>query len=233
MRKSADAARWIEIKSKLLPRLAVLMAVAVGLTAVAVARSLGPFWDRPRVTTSPATEPQQPRPSRGPNPSAGPNQAKPAYEGPWGDFIVGRHQGSSLPPCPRPLRRAKNEKIRASELYSPVFGDNLEGFVAECADGKIIGIEIYGTDILSRAYFVGKPIVPYQVPLDLLKLLTVAGKPAIAQLPMPPLSWPLRLTVIERFPSGNQPGILVAIADTDKSIEEASELLAQIMGVQR
>lgn len=208
------------------------MAVAVGLTAVALARSIGPFRDRSRATTTPVT-PYQPPPPRENIPATIPDQATPVYEGPLGDFIVGRHQGSSLPPCPRPLRPAKHEKIKASDLYSPVFGYNLEGFVAECADGRIIGIEIYGADILSRVYFVGKPIMPYQVSLDRLKLLTVAGKPAIAQLPMPGFSWRIRLAVIERFPSGNQPGILVEIADTDRSIEAASELAVQIMGVRR
>lgn len=43
-------------KEKFFPGLAVLVAVAVGLTAVAVARSVGPFRVRPHDTTSPATE---------------------------------------------------------------------------------------------------------------------------------------------------------------------------------
>jgi hypothetical protein len=150
-----------------------------------------------------------------------------------GEFIVGIHQGSSALPCPRPLRPAKNEKIKASDLYSPVFGDNLEGFVAECADGKIVVIVIYGREVIGRGYFMGRPILPLEVPLDGLKLLTVAGKPGLASLPMPGFSWSLRLAVIERFPRGNQPGILVSIDNTDKSLEEATELAAQIMGVRR
>lgn len=220
------------VTPKRLRWLAVLVIVVVGLAAVAVARSIGPFRDRPPATTAPVTGYQAP-PPRESNPATSGDQTKPAYEGPLGDFIVGLHQGSSLPPCPRPLRPAKNEKIIASELYSSAFGPNLEGFVAECADGKITVIEIYGPEIISRVYFVGKPIVPYDAPLDRLKLLTVAGKPAIAQLPKPGFSSILRLTVIERFPSGSQPGILVAIDNTYKSIEAASELAAEIMGVRR
>ncbi len=146
---------------------------------------------------------------------------------------MGLHQGSSDLPCSRPLRPAKNEKIKASDLYSPVFGENLEGFVAECADGRIVAIEIYGRDVIGKAYFVGKPIIPYEAPLDGLKLLTVAGKPALAQLPMAGFSWSLRLVAIERFPNGNQPGIFVEVDSTAKSLEAATELAAQIMGVRR
>src|SRR5207245_2638475 len=135
------------VTARLVPRLAVLIAVAVGLTAVAVTRSVGPFRVRAPVTTPPATELQQPRPSSGTSPTVPLVQAEPVYEGPLGDFIVGPHQGSDAPPCPRPLRPAKNEKIRASELYSPIFGENLEGFVTECADGKIVVIVIYGREV--------------------------------------------------------------------------------------
>src|SRR2546426_8865042 len=157
------------VTTRLLPRLAVLVAVAVGLTAVAVPRSIGPFRVRPPVTTSPVTEPYPFRLSREPNPALTTDQEKPAYEGPLGDFIVGRHQGSSLPPCPQPRRPAKSAKIRASELYSPVFREmfgDLEGFVTECADGKIVIIEIYSPEIISRGFFVGRPIVPYEAPID-------------------------------------------------------------------
>jgi hypothetical protein len=167
------------------------------------------------------------------NPPPAPERTKPVYEGPLGDFIVGIHQGSSAPPCPRPFRRAKNEKIKASDLYSPVFGENLEGFVNECADGRIDAIEIYGRDVIGKAYFVGKPIITYEAPLERLKLLTVAGKPALAQLPTPGFYFLLRLVAIERFPNSNQPGIFVEVDNTDKSLEAATELAAQIMGVRR
>jgi hypothetical protein len=146
---------------------------------------------------------------------------------------VGLHQGSSALPCPRPFRLAKDEKIRTSELYSPVFGPNLEGFVTECADGNIVVIVIYGREVIGRGYFVGRPILPLTAPLEGLKLLTVAEKPALAQLPMPGFSWTLHLAVIERFPRGNQPGILVTIDNTERNLKAATELAAQIMGVKQ
>jgi hypothetical protein len=221
------------IRSKAVPWLAILAVVAVAVTVVVAARSVGFFRVRPPVATLPVPQSIPFDPSPRANPPPVPERTKPVYEGPLGDFIVGIHQGSSAPPCPRPFRRAKNEKIKASDLYSPVFGKNLEGFVAECADGRIVAIEIYGREVIGKAYFVGKPIITFEAPLDGLKLLTVAGKPALAQIPMPGFHWFLSLVVIERFPNSNQPGIFAGVDNTDKSLEEASELAAQIMGVRR
>ena len=217
-----------KIKSKLLPRLAVLLAVAVGLTAVAVTRSIGRFRERPPVTTPPATEPRQPRSSSQPNPSAAADQAQPAYTGVLGDFLVTAKVGqvADWPPCPEPRRPAQNYK--ASEVYSPVFGD-LE--VYECADGKIIGLSVYGDPSIGKRYFVGPAKVNYFAPLDRLVLLKVAGRPAIAQLPAPGDPEGLRLAVIQRVPSNNQPGIMVWIDNTSKSVAEAAALAAEIMGV--
>jgi len=216
-----------KIKSKLFPRLAVLLAVAVGLAVVAVTRSIGPFRERPHVTTSPAPKSHQPDPSSGTNPSAAADQAKPAYTGVLGDFLVTAKVGqvADWPPCPEPRRPAKNYK--ASEVYSPVFGD-LE--VYECADGKIIGLSVYGEPAIGKRYFVGPAKVNYFAPLDRLELLTVAGRPAIAQLPAPGDPESLRLAVIQRFPSNSQPGIMVWVDFTSKSVEEAAALAAQIMG---
>ena len=118
-------------------------------------------------------------------------------------------------------------------MIATVFNGLAMLFVAECADGKIVVIEIYGPEIIGRGYFVGKPIVHYEAPIDRLKLLTVGGKSAIAQLPTPGFPGDLRLNVIERFPDGNQPGILVGITNTFKSFDEAADLAARIMGVQR
>ncbi len=106
------------MRSRLLSQLAIPVVVAVVVTAVVVFRSSGPFRPRPPVATShvPQSIPFDPSPQASPPPA--PERTKPVYEGPLGDFVVGIHQGSSAPPCPRPLRPARNEKIKASELYS-------------------------------------------------------------------------------------------------------------------
>ena len=217
-----------KIKSKLLPRLAILLAAAVGLTAVAVVRSVGPSRVRPPITTSPVTAPQQPRASSEPNPTATADPAKPAYRGALGDFFVtGRgNEVADFPPCPRPIRPAQNYK--ASEVYSPVF-DDLE--VNECANGLIPGISVYGRPSMGKRYFVGSAKVNYFAPLDRLRLLTVAGRPAIAQLPGPDDPEGLRLDVIQRFPSNNKLGIMVWIQKPIMSLEETAALAAKIMGV--
>ena len=190
-------------------------------------RFVRPFRVRPPVTTSPEVKPQQPRPSSEPNPAATADPAKQAYTGPLGDFLVTPHQAADWPPCPEPRRPAQNYKT--SEIYSPVFGDLKE--VSECADGKIIGLSVYGEPSIGKRYFVGPAKVPYTAPFDRLILLTVAERPAIARLPAAGDPEGLRLAVIQRFPSSNQPGIMVWIDFTSKSVAEAAALAAQIMGV--
>ena len=207
------------------------MAVAVAVTAVAVTRSVGPFRVRSPATTAPGTALQQPRLPGGTNPAAGGDPVKPAsggvYTGPLGDFLVTPRQGPDWPPCPEPYRPAQNYK--ASELYSPVFGD-LEGLF-ECADGKMLNITVHGRAVMGKAYFVGPARVPFEAPRERLVLLTIAGKPAIAQRSAPGFPGTLRLAVIQRFPSNKQPGIMVGIDNIDKTLETAAALAAEIMGV--
>src|SRR6267143_1202171 len=186
----------------------------------------------PNCTPPPATTgPQQPTPESQFSPLAAQDEIKGVYQGPLGNFLVTPRETSAWPPCPQPSRPAKNYKT--SELYSPVFGD-LEG-LWECANGRMLLIGRYilepdGYPIsIGKGYFVGPAKVPFEASLDRLVLLTVAGKPAIAQIP---LSGPgLTLVVIERFPSGDQPGIQVVVERTDQSLEETVALAAKIMGV--
>jgi len=198
----------------------------MGVTVVAVTGSVPPFSDRPHYTP-PATPPQGPTPLWETNPEAAADHAKPVYTGPLGEFLVTPGQAAEHPPCPQPSKRKRN--YRYSELYSPVFGENLE--VVECAGGRIKGISFYGAAAIGRRYFVGPAKVPYEAPFERLVLLTVGGHSAIAQLPMPGDPGSLRLAVIERFPSGREPGIMTWIDNTDMSLQEAAAAVAKIMGV--
>src|SRR2546426_683884 len=176
------------------------------------------------------TGPQRPTSESVINPLFAQDEAKGVYRGPLGGFVVDPRQWAARPPCPQPYRPAKNYK--SSELYSPVFGD-LDG-LWECANGKMLLIEssIREPDgyviLIGKFYFVGPAKVPFEASLDRLILLTVAGKPAIGHL-SPPGFPGLTLLVIERFPSGDQPGIMVAVENTDQSLEDASALAAEIM----
>src|SRR3989441_254116 len=176
------------------------------------------------------TGPQRPISESETNPIFAQDEAKGVYRGPLGDFLVTPRQGTDRPPCPQPYRPAKSYK--SSDLYSPVFGD-LDG-LWECANGKMLLIEssIREPDgyviLIGKYYFVGPAKVPFEASLDRLVLLTVAGKPAIAHL-SPPGFQGLTLFVIEPFPSGGQPGIMVAVENTDQSLEDAAALAAQII----
>jgi hypothetical protein len=162
------------------------------------------------------------------DPATAADEAKGVYTGPLGEFLVTPGEAAEYPPCPKPYKRTQN--FKSSELYSPIFGENLE--VNECSNGKIAGISIIGGPSIGRRYFVGPAKVPYEGPFDRLVLLTVGGHSAIAQLPHPAFPNSLRLAVIERFPSSNEPGILVWIANGGSDLKEASALAARIMGVQ-
>ena len=207
----------------------MIVAIAAAMTVFAIVRSGGLLRESPHPTTE-TQQSQQPRPLSGPDPAAATDPAKPAYRGPLGDFFVtgSPNEGAAYPPCPQPSRPAQNYK--ASELYSPVFGD-LEG-LEECADGKMLNITAaHGRALIGKRYFVEPARVPFEAPRERLVLLTIAGKPAIAKSPAPGYPGTLRLAVIQRFPRDNQPGIMAWIDNTEMSLEAAATLAEQIMGV--
>jgi len=215
------------LRSRLFRWVAVAVVIAVGVTIAAVAGSVGPFSNRPNI--SPPPPPGRPAtPLSQVDPATAADEAKGLYKGPLGDFVVNPREQAAFPPCPLPMKRTQNYKT--SELYSPVFGENLE--VYECANGKIVNIAFIGGPAMGRGYFTGPAKIPWEGPFDRLVLLTVGGHSAIAQLPHPAFPGSLRLAVIERFPSGNEPGILVWIDDAGSSLERAAALAARIMGVQ-
>lgn len=137
---------------KLSSRLAVFVAVAAGLLIAAMAGSIGPFRNRspvipaqqdprpPQVSNRPhvipPAEPRRPTPLSEADPAAAQDEAKGIYVGPLGQFVVTPREAAAFPPCPRPYGPAPN--IKASELYSPVFGENLEE--TECAGGRLLSI---------------------------------------------------------------------------------------------
>ncbi len=217
-----QSARWAGIKSRLLTGLTVVVVVAAA-SVVAIALFVRPFQGRPSVTTSPTK--QQPLSLETTNLAMA---VGPAYRGPLGDFFVtgNANEGADFPPCPRPFRPAQNYK--ASEVYSPIFGD---AEVNECANGLIPGISVYGRPSMGKRFFVGPAKVNWVAPLDRLKLLTVAGYPAIAKLPESDEPGELELVVIQRFPGNNKPGIMVWIHRPWLSLEETTALAAKIMGV--
>jgi hypothetical protein len=161
------------------------------------------------------------------HPATAADEAKGIFSGPLGEFLVAPREQAAHPPCPQPYTKTQNYKT--SELYSPVFGDNLE--VYQCANGKVLNIAIIGGPSMGRGYFVGPAKLPWEGPFDRLVLLTVGGHSAIAQMPHPAFPGSLRLAVIERFPAGNDPGILVWIDDAGSNLEKAAALAARIMGV--
>jgi hypothetical protein len=82
---------------------------------------------------------------------------------------------------------------------------------------------------VGRRYFVGEASVPYEAPLDRLELLSVAGKPAIAQEAWPSYTHTLRLAVIERFPTADKPGIMLFVEDSFLDLEKATALANRVI----
>lgn len=74
----------------------------------------------------------------------------------------------------------------------------------------------------------GTPRINFDAPQDRLRLLTVANKPAIAELPIQGhLLSVAKLVVIQRFPDSQRPGIAIGIQATD--LNAAVSLAEQIM----
>jgi len=242
-------------KPKLVRWLVLLVIGALGGTVVAVTYSFGPLSNRTSVSpTSPPTQPVSPKIGVGPgsvggfsdrphiipgqptpiDPALRADQAKPRFKGPMGDFLVSPHEWAELPPCPQPRRPVTAEDVKASELYSPVLGGAYVGHDDDraygCADGTI---RVMGSIPALRRYFVGPAKVAWDAPLDRIVLLTVAGHPAIALLPIPGWGAPymLELVVVQRFPSGNKPGIMVFVGHTDQTLDEAVAKAERIIGL--
>lgn len=121
---------------------------------------------------------------------------KPYFKGRLADFeIVGMLGPVDRGVCPQSdAEFVPEEAARASELYSRALDP---GWGAACADGTVVSVthdRHFGSssttatggprDEMSRArlYFRGVPQIHYDAPRERLQLLTVAGRPAIAEL---------------------------------------------------
>lgn len=88
-------------------------------------------------------------------------------------------------------------------------------------------------DLVGCGYFIGSRFgISADVPRERLKLITVGGKLALAELPISDyFVSPSRVVAIERFPSDAGPGIAVW-ARTINDLDRAIALVEQIMGGQ-
>jgi hypothetical protein len=160
------------------------------------------------------------------------DKAKPRFTGELGDFVIVEPNTWDNYSCPEPYEPATNPE--QSELYF-----NLPGAVLDMAgscQGTVTSISMIfpdSADMVGRSYFLGSKFgVSVDAPEDRLKLITVGGKPALAQLPIPDhFASPSHVVVIERFPSEAAPGIMVW-ARTTNDLDKAIALAEQIMGVQ-
>lgn len=244
-------------KSKLLPWLLVLV-VAGGIAIALRTGSVGLLGYRPSVSPiSPSGTPVSPESGGGPGTAGGwsdrphikpgpqpidpalrADQAKPRFTGPLGDFVISPLEAANFPPCTKPLKAPTRNEIMTSELFTPLWGMTRVDYVPPpnfqpdvdvliaCADGTLL---FYGSEVVGKRYFVGPAKLAWAAPLDRLVLMTVAGYPAIAQLPIPGWVGDIELFVIQRFPSGDRPGILVA--DREPTLDEAVRIAEQLIGV--
>jgi hypothetical protein len=125
--------------------------------------------------------------------------------------------------------------LESSELYFDLPGAVIDSIGTGSCQGTVVSITAsvpgeLGGAIVGRGYFVGpKMRVSYDAPAERLKLMTVAGKPALATLPIPDcISCLTEVAVIERFPTKGAPGI-TAWVHTASGLDRAIALVEQIM----
>lgn len=159
------------------------------------------------------------------------DRAKPRFMGELGDFVIVEPNTMNNYPCPEPYQPATDPE--RSELYFSLPGAVLD--MAGSCQGTVTSIRMVfpdSGDMVGRGYFLGPKFgVSRDAPEDRLKLITVGGKPALAELPIPDhFASKSQVVVIERFPSEEAPGIMVS-ARTTNDLDKAIALAEQIMGV--
>jgi hypothetical protein len=161
------------------------------------------------------------------------DNAKPRFRGEIGDFAIVEPNTVSGYPCPEPYGPAIN--LETSELNFNLPGAVIDSIGTGSCQGTVVSItagvpDEWGGTLVGRGYFLSLPLEEaFDAPAERLELMTVAGKPALAVLPIPDcISCLTEVVVIERFPSEEAPGI-TAWVHTYSGIERAIALVEQIM----
>jgi hypothetical protein len=239
-RRDAPAQEDTEMAKRLILA-AVLAVTAVFLVACEVEEEA----EGPDATPAPATAAAQATPTAQATATVTPvnldwgkaqlaiqaDNAKPRFRGEMGDFVIDEPNKTVNYTCPEPYQPGSNPE--QSELYFDLPGAVIDS-VGSC-EGKVISITAGVPDegsgaIVGRVYFVGPKFEQsFNAPAERLKLITVAGRPAIAMLPIPDcISCLSEVGAIERFPTEAAPGI-VAWAHTYSGLDKAIALVEQIM----
>jgi hypothetical protein len=160
------------------------------------------------------------------------DNAKPRFRGELGDFAVVEPNTTPGYPCPEPYGPLVNPE--QSELYFELPGAVIDTATSGSCQGTVISITAFVPDETSgtrvgRGYFASLPLdLSFNAPADRLKLMTVAGKPALAMLPIPDcIACLSEVAVIERFPTEGAPGITTWAYTY--SLDHAVALVEQIM----
>jgi hypothetical protein len=218
--------------------LAVVASAIAGGALVVVSQGGGETGTTPEEvpTPSPVLQPEGDAIERAKQATAA-DRAKPRFTGELGDFVIVEPDAATGYPCPEPYQPAAN--LERSELYFSLPGAVIDTVGSGSCQGTIIVVSALipdeaGEAMVARAYFPGPKVeTTFDAPAERLKLITVGGKPALAELPIPDcMVCTSQVAVIERFPSEEAPGITVW-ARTTNDLDKAIALAEQIMGVRQ
>lgn len=164
--------------------------------------------------------------------------AKGRFTGELGDFVVYEtvQPDVEFVTCPASIPVTDPAVLKNHELWSDALGPTGIGWA--CPDGEIAGTNNEGLEhrpgplALGKFYFntLRVPVI-LDAPRDRLELIEVEGHPAILKQPLDVYPLPhatASLTIIERFPEGDVPGIRVFVLNAP-SVDEAIALAEQLI----
>ncbi|MCH7811330.1 MAG: hypothetical protein IH958_01740 [Chloroflexi bacterium] len=159
----------------------------------------------------------------------------PRFSGQLGDFIVTLDFPNNTGPC---LPVDEVVPSPDAELFFTLPNGETPDTANVCADGTEIwvsGASAGGGLTVQRYYFMeGAPEVLLGAPLDRISLIDVGGRPAVLTSPLPvfedlpPIFARRSMFVIERFPSADEPGIMLML-DGPGTTEELVSLVEFVM----